>query len=312
MGKFIDLTGHKYNRLTPLYRVENNKENKARWVCRCDCGNIVTVTGKDLRTNNTKSCGCLNYDRLHSQMIDLTGQRFGRLVVVGYYGKSPSGSALWNCQCDCGNMTVVTGNNLKTKYSKTMSCGCYRKENSSKINQVDVAGLVFGEVTAIKPTGSTKSKKRIWECMCSCGNKFYTTASSLLSGNTKSCGCVKSHNEIKIRNYLESHNILFESQKTFIGCKSISSLKFDFYLPEYNMAIEYDGEFHYMEFEKLCTNLEGQQERDKIKTDYCNENDIILLRIPYWEKDKIESILDDWLFFNGNEEADSSDTSLSE
>jgi len=60
--------------------------------------------------------------------------------------------------------------------------------------------------------------------------------------------------------------------------------------------LEYDGEFHYIEFPNLGNDLAGQQRRDAIKTKYCDENDIILLRIPYWGKDNIESILTDWLF----------------
>lgn len=316
MGKFVDLTGQKYNKLTPLYRVENNKENKAQWMCKCDCGNLVVVVSRDLRNGNTKSCGCLNDEKRHSHVKDITGERFGRLVVVGRAGYSNSGKIIWECLCDCGNTTYVTKTNLTTKYSKTMSCGCYRRENTSVISAKDISNMVFGEVTAIKCVGSKSvgkldTKVRIWECICSCGNHFFTSAQALLSGNTKSCGCVKSHNEIRIRKFLQKHNIKYEAQKTFIGCIDNALLKFDFYLPEYNIVIEYDGEFHYIEFEKLKTNLNAQKRRDEIKTRYCEENDIILLRIPYWEKDNIESILSEWLNIDCVEEANSSNASLS-
>lgn len=74
-------------------------------------------------------------------------------------------------------------------------------------------------------------------------------------------------------------------------------MPFDFYLPMYNMAIEYDGEFHYRQIPGF-NDLPSQQHRDEIKTQYCEENDIILLRIPYWDKDNIESILKEWLFLD--------------
>ena len=101
-----------------------------------------------------------------------------------------------------------------------------------------------------------------------------------------------------IDSFLCDNHIEFKRQKKFVNCKDKSDLYFDFYLSDYNLAIEYDGEFHYMEFPLLGNDLEGQQRRDAIKTKYCEENDIVLLRIPYWEKENIESILTDWLFLN--------------
>lgn len=57
--KLIDLTGQKFHRLAVIERhTENNKQNKPMWVCKCDCGKVVVVTGSDLKSGNTKSCGC--------------------------------------------------------------------------------------------------------------------------------------------------------------------------------------------------------------------------------------------------------------
>lgn len=82
----------------------------------------------------------------------------------------------------------------------------------------------------------------------------------------------------------------FCTQKTFKDCQYRNPLPFDFYLEEYNLCIEYDGEQHFEprfgeeEFEKTVV-------RDKIKTEFCNKNGITLLRIPYWEFKNIEKIL---------------------
>lgn len=111
-------------------------------------------------------------------------------------------------------------------------------------------------------------------------------------------------------NFLNDHNIQYTRQKVFIGCKNINNLPFDFFLDLHGIAIEYDGEFHYNQYGDF-NDLESQQKRDAIKTKYCEENDIILLRIPYWEKDNIESILSDWLFFDGADEANLSSADLS-
>ncbi len=61
--KVIDMTGKKVNRLTVIKRGANSTTGKAMWVCKCDCGNIVTVWGSNLRNNHTQSCGCLQRER---------------------------------------------------------------------------------------------------------------------------------------------------------------------------------------------------------------------------------------------------------
>lgn len=63
MGKFIDLTGQKFERLIVIKRVENNKFNQTQWLCKCDCGNNVIVTTNSLKSKNTKSCGCLKKEQ---------------------------------------------------------------------------------------------------------------------------------------------------------------------------------------------------------------------------------------------------------
>jgi very-short-patch-repair endonuclease len=97
--------------------------------------------------------------------------------------------------------------------------------------------------------------------------------------------CNKSKGEIFIRNYLIENNIKFEEQKMFNKCKNIRKLKFDFYLPELNICIEYDGKQHYeiSDYFGGFDKLEKQIIRDKIKTKYCLDNIIKLIRIRYDE-----------------------------
>ena len=60
MGKLVDLTDSKFNRLLVLNRADNDKSNNTMWFCRCDCGNTSTVNGGSLKDGHTKSCGCLS------------------------------------------------------------------------------------------------------------------------------------------------------------------------------------------------------------------------------------------------------------
>lgn len=102
--------------------------------------------------------------------------------------------------------------------------------------------------------------------------------------------CNISKGEQYISDILEKYNIYFISQYKFNDCKFKHTLIFDFYLPDYNACIEFDGEFHFkpimgiQEFAKSYV-------RDETKTFYCKENDIKLIRIPYWEKCNLEEIL---------------------
>lgn len=106
--------------------------------------------------------------------------------------------------------------------------------------------------------------------------------------------CAKSESlgENKIRTYLENNCINFIQQHKFQDCKDILPLPFDFYLSDYNICIEFDGEQHFRpafgeeSFQKTVLH-------DNIKNNYCKENDIPLIRISYKDMDNIEQILNE-------------------
>jgi hypothetical protein len=119
--------------------------------------------------------------------------------------------------------------------------------------------------------------------------------------------CSESKGERKVALFLKKNNVNFEKQKTFDDCRNIKTnrhLKFDFYLPDYNMCIEYDGEYHYepwrLYFDKSVAKVkfEEMKKRDNIKDKYCKGNDIRLLRIPYFELKNVDKIISDYLFKN--------------
>ena len=129
----------------------------------------------------------------------------------------------------------------------------------------------------------------------SCGhNSHWITPSSL----KRNCGCPicsESKGEKFIRLYLESNNINFVQEYRFEDCRYKSSLRFDFYISKYNLCIEYDGKQHFEAFEYFGgeESFKNIQKRDKIKNKFCEENNIRLIRIPYWKLDNIEKILDE-------------------
>jgi hypothetical protein len=109
------------------------------------------------------------------------------------------------------------------------------------------------------------------------------------------CHCsVKPKGEVRVECFLKENNINYKWQEP-LNCRNILPLPFDFYLPDLNICIEYNGIQHYVPIEFFGGNIafESQQERDKIKIKYCKDNNIQLITIPYWDFDNIEKILTD-------------------
>lgn len=114
--------------------------------------------------------------------IDLSGKRFGKLLVISR--QKIDGKYKWLCKCDCGNVSFVPSTNLFNNHTK--SCGCGEVPAPRNIT-----GMRFGRLIAIKWVGKNKHNQSIWECKCDCGNIIDINSNSLISGNTKSCGCLK-------------------------------------------------------------------------------------------------------------------------
>ena len=103
----------------------------------------------------------------------------------------------------------------------------------------------------------------------------------------------KSIGERLVKSFLDEFNIKYTREKKFETCKSIKELPFDFYLPNYKICIEYDGELHYKSVEHMGGDkqLTRQKKHDRIKDKWCLENNIKLIRISYKKKNKIFKIL---------------------
>ena len=124
----IDITNQKFGKLTVIERhLENAKNGDSKWKCLCSCGNITIVVASKLKNGNTKSCGCT------TTLNDLTGNRYGRLVVLHrHFENTKLGFPIWVCSCSCGNNTLVQGNHLRS--GATKSCGCLHREIATQMN----------------------------------------------------------------------------------------------------------------------------------------------------------------------------------
>ena len=104
---------------------------------------------------------------------------------------------------------------------------------------------------------------------------------------------IESKGEKEVEKILKKLKIKYNKQHTFENCKYKKYLPFDFYLPDFNIIIEYDGEYHFEIIEHFggFNKFIDTKIRDTIKNIYCKDNDIKLIRIPYWNFNDIDKIL---------------------
>lgn len=184
-----DITGKRYGKLTVLQRLTEKEDGYCVWLCLCDCGRTIRVSTKKLNRGTVTSCGCVpKKDQRRGPLAeDLTGRRFGKLVVISR-AANKWGRTAWKCRCDCGNTCITTAKELKD--GKCKSCGCLKHQKYQ--GMADITGKTFGRLTAEYPTGRRDKKGSIfWHCRCSCGNELDVTGNDLVNGHYRSCGCYR-------------------------------------------------------------------------------------------------------------------------
>ena len=180
-------------------------------------------------------------------------------------------------------------------------CGCPRCSNAERYTTQSFRDKIFSLNPDIYVIGEYKGSTEKIECLCLRDGCHWITEPRLLIAGYGCPQCYETKGEKDVRLWLERNNISYQYQKTFDGCVDKRVLPFDFYLLEYNIAIEYQGRQHYepVDFsgkgmEHAQQHLKYIQRHDKIKSDYCKQNNIRLLRIRY-DKD-IEETLINFLF----------------
>ena len=125
----ISHLGERFGRLITLEQLPGGK-----YLCKCDCGNIIEVKTGNLTSGNTQSCGCLQKDRTsEASFVSLVGEKFGKLTVIKRVENDKFNQVRYECRCDCGGTAFVCAGNLRKGI--TQSCGCIKSRGESKINQ---------------------------------------------------------------------------------------------------------------------------------------------------------------------------------
>lgn len=276
MSNFKDLSGQIFGSMTVLEKdIElTNQKKRVYWKCQCACGRIKSVRSDGLKTIQT--CGeCKK---------DLTGQRFGKLVAISKGKKDAAQHQYWICKCDCGQIVEINSDNLRRGLTK--SCGCLHSELTHQLVFQDITGQRFGKLVALNY--EIKNQKTYWKCQCDCGNITTVAGSNLKNGHTQSCGCIQySIGEQNIITILQKNNISFIKEKVF---PDLANRRYDFYLPQYNRLIEFDGKQHFSYTPTWHDSKENfilAQARDLEKNQYALSHNIPLVRIPYTQRDNI-------------------------
>lgn len=283
--KRVDRIGERYGSLViteMLYRYRNGQTYVK---CRCDCGKELTRQVGNLRRNNYPSCGCMVKEIMQKTMkSDIVGKTFGKLTVIQMIPTENYKTKV-RCKCECGNEVIIQRTHLVSGHTK--SCGCILNNYVSR----DFTGYIsdYGVEIVSKDRFDKKSGWTLWKCKCGlCGSSFIAYPFHVVQGLKRSCGCVKkSAREILIEQLFKRSHTKFKKEYIFTDCKDNGWLRFDFALLNHKgvvtYLIEYDGAQH---FKPVAIwggeeGLKKQIARDKIKDEYCANNNIPLLRLPY-------------------------------
>ena len=282
----INLIGKTFGQLKVIEQTTQRKNKSVVWICECICGTKEKFSTKELRSDGIIQCrNCGNHRQPKTNLLEnIVGKKFNSLTVLEKTNKKAGQKILYKCKCDCGNITYVNRTDLQKSY--ILSCGCSKLKYKK--------GDIINNKLIINLNGyqqHNNSKHHYYRCKCLLCGRQYDALGQTLEKNV-GCGCQKSIGENNIKQILDNNNIQYIREYIFPN----TLYRFDFAILNNNKKvirlIEFDGQQH---FEKNIKNsgwntLEHYlktNQHDKLKNQIAIQNNIPLVRIPYWERDNI-------------------------
>lgn len=243
----------------------------------CPCTKSKSRYNVDYYLKKLKEMGLDDEYEMYTETFVNSNQKmkFKHLKCGTIFWKTPTDFFSNNQYCNmCVNQGSITPEMLKS----------YMRENN---------------LILLDSIDSNISKKKLLNVQCNLCKSIFTTTIQYLD-NEVLCKCRKTNSskgEKRIAKFLKENQIEFEVEKKFKDLKNKESLRFDFYLSDLNIAIEYDGIHHFKPIEHFGGKiyLEETKKRDEIKNNYCRDNEITLIRIPYYNYNSIEDILSEFI-----------------
>lgn len=136
-----ELIGKTFGRLTVLKRDLSKPSGRGKsvyWICQCECGKIVSISGDSLKQGRTKSCGCLKKEIITKKnTLDLTGKKYGKVTAIkNTYHLNSHHSYIWECQCECGKTFYTSAENLQSGHVSSCGCSVQASKGETKIKTI--------------------------------------------------------------------------------------------------------------------------------------------------------------------------------
>lgn len=271
--------------------------NKTPIKCNCCiCGNVWNPRPDQLvRGQGCPICGykkrIKSQTKSHEQFVKEIKLINPQIEIIGKYVNNHT---LINVKClNCGKEWGATPNNLLRNH------GCLNCNGQFLKSQCQYEEDMRNTHPNIKVIGKYMNNKTQAEVLCEkCGNVWNSYPINAIYKNHGCPRCEKKYKgEVKISNYFNNNDINYESQKSYEDLFGVGGrkLRYDFYLPDFDLLIEYQGNFHdgssFVGDFFTKERLEIQQEHDERKRKYAKKHNIKLLEIWYWDFDNIEKIL---------------------
>lgn len=207
----------------------------------------------------------------------------------------------------CGDVREVKARSIIEKnhgeLRKCPVCAAYERAKFKRKTNAQFIQELYRINPNIETLEEYNTSDTYLKCRCKLDGYIWNAKPHSLLQNHGCPECNRSHGEIEVKRVLDKNNISYDTEFTFPDCKNKISLRFDFYLKDRNICIEYQGRQHYMPVsfgssaneEEIMSRFKVQCENDEIKKQYCKDNGIKLIRIPYTDFDNIEQILNKYI-----------------
>ena len=307
----LNLYFKKYN-INSIILDEEIKNSSQKMKFQCECGNFFQKSISDIEKTKTCRCKECRYGvtrkifqedfNVIKQYVEIESASDCKLLSKEYINNA----TYMEFKCKCGSEFSTTFAKFKDRNQRQcQKCGriasgvkgSLSRTKTQEEFELEIYNLVNNEYKVVsKYLGAMKPISFLHE---KCGKEWTTTYNSFHTGGRCPI-CTSSKGEKVIRDLLLNNHINFYEQYKIVECRDKSPLPFDFSIFEdkektrLKCLIEYDGEQHFksMSYFGGEERFNDQQKKDNIKNDYCKQNNIELLRIPYWGFENIETILE--------------------
>lgn len=279
--KVKDLTGQRYGKLSVIQQDLAYVGPGAAWLCRCDCGNMLSVSQQRFSAKNKTHCGCIGQDysirkqrvsAISSETIkSIVADRNGSIISVSDRGKLSlmcSKSHTWNT-----TIQVLSKGHWCAKCANTAS------RSKTLEDMKHLASSLGGQALC---TEDPPSMVRQYGWICKKGHEFMMKPISVKKGRW--CPRCKFKRENQIRDLVEEltgEKFPQKGPRWLTNPSTGGRLKFDAYCEKLKIAVEYNGEFHYREPPFKGASLKSIKYRDSVKKRLAKANGVKLIIVPY-------------------------------